>query len=688
MRKLFFVPALLVLTLVGCNKIIDAPVDNAESPEKITEKETEGVPVTFSTQTQGSETKVTLDGLQLKWAASDQIAVYSYKGEVVDPTAKDLCTLSSEPGSATGSFRPITYTYSSQWVTEGSDEDVYTFYSWYPATSAPTATSEALSQVATTQHVSVGVGSYLICWATGNATKTRAEVVAGDVPHFSYTPKVSIVNVSLQNTTGSDITIKKIIVTSSSGNIAGNVSLNVKTGAISGGTSDKVELILNGEDGVVIANGVTAGPYAVAVLPTDGTLYFNAIDGAGNTVALGKSVSAPKPGRLYSRTPEIFPIARNEEMEYVSSNADETGYYYGVANCVVMPSGTTTATLDISLFKEGANYSRGDLATNRRSAITSAKLIWHEEGLVLTPTLSWMGNECTLNITASPNTGGNALIGVYNADDELLWSFHVWAPNSKVYNANTSSISTITSYTAINMALGQVTGLNDTYMYYQWGRKDPLGRASALCANTLFEMTADQGDTAPSVSNSSGYPGTSVSLATARTNPWFFYNVYGKSWKTPTADEDPLWNTVSTIYDPCPKGYHVPPVDLWRNPNLYGYPDDPTLPHAGQDDAYITSLQENLYVDLSGLRYVLAGSRNHSYGTVANSYPAGDYMGNYWCTDRTGGSGLSLFLKFSAGANPGNGAARSNGLGVRCVKDSAIGLNPGFNQPFVEQTWK
>ena len=59
MKKYMIIPAMLLM-LAGCNKTTDATIS-------------------FVSQSHGNASKVTLDGLDFKWAAGDQIAVYSYK---------------------------------------------------------------------------------------------------------------------------------------------------------------------------------------------------------------------------------------------------------------------------------------------------------------------------------------------------------------------------------------------------------------------------------------------------------------------------------------------------------------------------------------------------------------------------------------------------------------------------------
>ena len=75
---------------------------------------------------------------------------------------------------------------------------------------------------------------------------------------------------------------------------------------------------------------------------------------------------------------------------------------------------------------------------------------------------------------------GNAVIGAYDADGELIWSWHIWATDYDP-DAEGGTVD-FNGYTLMNRNLGALANDNSTTdkilasygLYYQWGRKDPF----------------------------------------------------------------------------------------------------------------------------------------------------------------------------------------------------------------------
>lgn len=151
---------------------------------------------------------------------------------------------------------------------------------------------------------------------------------------------------------------------------------------------------------------------------------------------------------------------------------------------------------------------------------------------------------------------GNALIALYDKDDNILWSWHIWITYSGLmsnycptyeYNGKT--------YMIEDWALGRLntndfTGMQYTGLLYQWGRKDP------------FFPTGGSGS---DISYSTAYPVVSSDKATvaeAIAHPMTYYrgvsDVDAKNYVWNSEEKADLWsNTTKTIYDPCPRGWQV-----------------------------------------------------------------------------------------------------------------------------------
>lgn len=170
--------------------------------------------------------------------------------------------------------------------------------------------------------------------------------------------------------------------------------------------------------------------------------------------------------------------------------------------------------------------------------------------------------------------GGNALIGAFkvvNGKEQVIWSWHIWvcpemAKGIKIQNW------TLNQYTVIDRNLGALSnepGVASLGLLYQWGRKDPFIGANAISDNAERLATV----------NLSGYD-WGVGTVADKDVDYTIKNPTKLTWEglsvTETQVGPYLWGTnggldragvkdlgVKTIYDPCPIGYRVPPVDAF-----------------------------------------------------------------------------------------------------------------------------
>lgn len=174
---------------------------------------------------------------------------------------------------------------------------------------------------------------------------------------------------------------------------------------------------------------------------------------------------------------------------------------------------------------------------------------------------------------------GNAVLAVYDKDDNILWSWHIWVVNGvedMTYTIQDGGSSTPRQITVMNMNLGAMksawTGADDaldTYgLYYQWGRKDPSPgppsyNYSIASLSTAEYYYMDEGvrnlvyrtiSQFPTVQDAILHPLDLIASA----NPGI---TYSNDWLYRSVDY--LWGggsndfTKKTIYDPCPYGYRV-----------------------------------------------------------------------------------------------------------------------------------
>ena len=157
---------------------------------------------------------------------------------------------------------------------------------------------------------------------------------------------------------------------------------------------------------------------------------------------------------------------------------------------------------------------------------------------------------------------GNVKIAAFDGAGNIIWSWHIWVTD-KPKNQGYSN-----GYVALDRNLGAVTTDYASFMknrsawsglYYQWGRKDPIFRA------TVEEGSAWGREVV-------GHP-VSVAEATMHPVTYYYDEQGGNNWTT-DPKSDYFWGYVSvrddirkTIYDPCPPGYRVPGNPIWENPS-------------------------------------------------------------------------------------------------------------------------
>ena len=207
--------------------------------------------------------------------------------------------------------------------------------------------------------------------------------------------------------------------------------------------------------------------------------------------------------------------------------------------------------------------------------------------------------------------GGNALIGAFKLNSttkkyEVIWSWHIWVspdiidPNTKAIKEDCVEKWTLNDYDVLDRNLGALANrpveeqtdntksVASMGLLYQWGRKDPF--IGAAYSNDNFPSSNPTG-VLPVVHYYENWDTENITsdlIDYTITHPTHL--IFGGSENNPTGlssvtaiDEEGetktiggyLWGTNNglsttvkdlgskTIYDPCPVGYRVPPVDAF-----------------------------------------------------------------------------------------------------------------------------
>ena len=399
-----------------------------------------------------------------------------------------------------------------------------------------------------------------------------------------------------------------------------------------------------------------------------------------------------------------------------------TFYYYGPHNSYLV-YGETTVNIDVTPFKSDMRFRKTGTPASSAPQPSKAKLLWKENTL----TGITVG---TISNNKVPVTGisgnGNAVVAITDASDNILWSYHIWVPEIDptagllTYAIPSSSIGSGSTYEVMPIALGAMnkatvavdgTGTTESNaksfgLYYQWGRKDPLGRPSTINASgdsyvaTSFDGLSgitkwNQPENMCDLStNSAITPNTidvdMIGYATRNPTQFIYDTKDAHNYDWVIKKNDYLWGNGSgylyprkaqiykSIYDPCPEGYRVAPKDLWNRFTVdggnYGSQDTDAKRDATFNASNRNSLgtQHGYHFYYTAWQtgetdfYPASGDRTRTSGALAN---VGSY-GFSWSSSPTQSSTFAGCLYFNAtGVYPQNGSSRAYGFPVRCVRE-------------------
>ena len=283
----------------------------------------------------------------------------------------------------------------------------------------------------------------------------------------------------------------------------------------------------------------------VAVNPSEATPFYIVLPvGTYNEFSI---VVATTDGKLMlkeSKNPLTIKranVTKTGALAYVADVAVDLSEI-GHSNCYIVPEpGLYSFDADVigngdHGLVENANFH----TTNTSIEPDSAELLWEDK----TGVISGLTFDGKMISFVSTGVEGNALVAVKDKHQNIIWSWHIWStdqPQEQVY------INDRGTFTMLDRNIGATRndrGTGEQWResigtYYQWGRKDPFYRYGFTSPHTQL-----------SIEESIALPTT----VAAGSNPWTFQEEWDSNF----------WSIrQKTIYDPCPVGYKVPPMDVW-----------------------------------------------------------------------------------------------------------------------------
>lgn len=156
----------------------------------------------------------------------------------------------------------------------------------------------------------------------------------------------------------------------------------------------------------------------------------------------------------------------------------------------------------------------------------------------------------------NPAKPGNALVAVKDANEKILWSWHIWIPETEIttdsYEFGSFKMMSRNLGALVDTQPGAPADPRSFGLLYQWGRKDPFLGAQAI------DSTEPVGFAGVAMTVAEGIIDPDASID----KPTVLINVDG-AWCT--GNDNMMWGdverdaaAVKSIYDPCPAGYRIP----------------------------------------------------------------------------------------------------------------------------------
>ena len=196
-------------------------------------------------------------------------------------------------------------------------------------------------------------------------------------------------------------------------------------------------------------------------------------------------------------------------------------------------------------------------------AVVAVELLWETVNTATAPAvndvIAQFGIDGDYITFSTPGTlkPGNALIAAKDGAGVVLWSWHIWIPETAVaiIDAEAFCGAKMMDRNLGALVATSMTGDPDPRSignFYQWGRKDPFPGMASFTSNSAAKVVGTAWSSHGELEN------TAYSIA----NPTEYIHVPDVDAGVWNADDPKdLWNTADngkTVYDPCPAGYRVP----------------------------------------------------------------------------------------------------------------------------------
>ena len=201
---------------------------------------------------------------------------------------------------------------------------------------------------------------------------------------------------------------------------------------------------------------------------------------------------------------------------------------------------------------------KGNSATTYLEDVADAAVLWETwnnaeevEANSIVKSVSFAEDYMILH-TPDALRPGNAVICAKDLEGTILWSWHIWVPETTISVDDGSLFGTPVMDRNLGALVVAQAGAEPVDskafgLMYQWGRKDPYPAGQAIMSSDLYTVAGAESEKAPG----------QITLDESIANPTLMGHQDNGDWNKDS--DGSLWSDDGkTIYDPCPPGYRVP----------------------------------------------------------------------------------------------------------------------------------
>lgn len=545
MKKIILL-SIALATMIGCSKELG-------SNGMVGEPQTIKVNVASFDGGLDTRTTVTPEG-NFAWSAGDEIGIYPLSVAESQSSQQIIFRISSAASAESATFTGTGWGL----ITNGT----YSYFSYYPykaTTTHDTATvsyTDNLNQASNTSTAHLGVNDFLYAPSIKPTSIESAELI---FYHISALVQFEItVPKECENEYFKSVTISSdedLFTVSGNYNPSTTVTRDPEHGVYGPALTNKVytntmSLSLNGDTGIQPVNGKINAYFLMAPADVAGKqLRIEATYANG-----GKLIGTKQPSsNIESQSHHVYSCDVSVSITDLSSN--------GTANCYIV---TKPGEYKFLANVKGNGIDVDGSAASPITGMDHAAVVWETQNSDAAPGVNSIvssveySNNYIKFCVPSPRKAGNAVIAIKDASNNILWSWHIWVPESNVGSYEGDDI------TIMDRLLGALSksyseyNTNDFGCFYHWGVKNPIPPTTSRTnvVNQTMPLAAVSG-TQINRDTSNVY-----SFNNFVSNPECLYYLHGNDYNIPSqfinnwcaSDE----TGKKTMYDPSPVGWRVP----------------------------------------------------------------------------------------------------------------------------------